>query len=328
MSLKRKQFLRLLSISAISSALFLTVSFSQNELNEKEEASPPPENIAANKACFDCHAHKHYELVSPDSSTSLTKSMSANKIINEKAFYASNHSSFYCTDCHSPEYEKYPHPLSARFEAYYNCLDCHFQDPTLKHLKFETIQKEYEQSIHPKLLGEKFSCWDCHEPHSYKLVARNADSLKRIVEYTNQICLRCHADADEFSLLTNRKRVDVLKHHDWLPNQNLHFAKVRCSECHSQPSDSLLISHTILPKEKAVRKCVECHSSNSRLMASLYKFQVIQSRKEKGLAGILKNQAYIIGANRNKMFNKISIIISIIVIAGIALHAALRIIKK
>jgi len=90
----------------------------------------------------------------------------------------------------------------------------------------------------------------------------------------------------------------------------------------------LLVSHTILPKEQARRLCVECHSANSILMASLYKYEVREKRDKLGFvnASIL-NDSYVIGANRNFYLNLISIILFGCVIAGIAVHTFLRVRK-
>jgi hypothetical protein len=108
-----------------------------------------------------------------------------------------------------------------------------------------------------------------------------------------------------------------------------HFRNVRCIECHTKVNDSLLVAHRILGKEKAVKLCVECHSTNSILMASLYKYQAKEKRNELGFinASIL-NQSYVIGANRNLFLNIISLVIFGFTIIGIVIHSALRKIKQ
>jgi hypothetical protein len=117
----------------------------------------------------------------------------------------------------------------------------------------------------------------------------------------------------------------MLDQHEWLPNHMAHFKSVRCIECHAEVNDDLLVAHKILPKDKAVKKCVECHSQNSILLASLYKFQTQERRSKQGYfnAAIL-TETYVIGANRNYFLNLASIGIFGLVVIGIIAHAILR----
>jgi NAD-dependent SIR2 family protein deacetylase len=125
---------------------------------------------------------------------------------------------------------------------------------------------------------------------------------------------------------TNPKLVEV---HSWLPNQKLHFQHVRCIECHTEVVDSLMVSHDILPKEKALKKCVECHSADSRLKASLYKYQNLQTRAEDGsLNSVLANESYVIGTHQSPFLKLLSIIIFLLTAAGIMIHLIFRILKK
>ena len=156
---------------------------------------------------------------------------------------------------------------------------------------------------------------------------RNADDIEKAVLYDNNMCLSCHADFDRFMLLTDREEINVVDSHDWLPNQVAHFRSVRCIECHTAINDSILIAHKILPKTEAVKKCAECHSRDSRLMHSLYKFQVKEERKAGFANGIIINNAYVIGANQNLILNIISILVFGLVFLVILFHSILRIIK-
>jgi len=90
-----------------------------------------------------------------------------------------------------------------------------------------------------------------------------------------------------------------------------------------------MVSHNILPKEKALRLCVECHTANSLLNASLYKYKNLQARSGKGKVGIiLSNKSYVIGAYQNEVLNLLSFLIFIAVITGVVVHVFFRIIKK
>ena len=144
----------------------------------------------------------------------------------------------------------------------------------------------------------------------------------------NNICLHCHSDYDRFRLLSEREEISILETHEWLPNQTAHFRSVRCIECHTQINDSVLVAHLIRPKEMAVKGCNECHSKNSLLMSSLYKFQSREQRKDGFFNGIIMNQSYVIGANRNEYLNWLSFVIFFITVAVIAVHITFRTIKK
>jgi len=250
--------------------------------------------------------------------------MCPERIMDRKEFYNSNHKSFGCTDCHSAEYVNWPHDGALRMELQYNCLDCHGGDEMYSRFSFEEIDADYQKSVHYKLEESGFTCWKCHDPHTYKLSIRDAENVKEAILYDNQICLTCHSDYAQFKLLSDRKEMNVLNKHDWLPNQESHFRSVRCIECHTAINDSVLVSHYIVPREQAVKNCNECHSRNSMLMASLYKFQSKEQRKDGFINGIIMNQSYVIGANRNQYLNVLSLIIFGIVILIIGTHIFFR----
>jgi hypothetical protein len=209
-------------------------------------------------------------------------------------------------------------------EQKYNCIDCHGGDEKFARYHFEEIDSEYQQSTHFKLENEGFTCWKCHDPHTYKISVRNATNLKSTIAYDNAICLNCHSDYSRFALLSEKEEIDIIEKHEWLPNQASHFANVRCIECHAKSNGNIPVPHMLMPKEQAVRKCNECHSQNSILMASLYKYESKEQRQDGFLNGIILNSSYVIGANRNEYLNILSLIIFVVVIAIIAFHIVLR----
>ena len=146
--------------------------------------------------------------------------------------------------------------------------------------------------------------------------------------YNNEMCLNCHNDVKRFHTLSDSTKKQLVQIHEWLPNQAAHFRSVRCIECHTQINDSVLVAHLIRPKEMAVKGCNECHSKNSLLMSSLYKFQSREQRKDGFFNGIIMNQSYVIGANRNEYLNWLSFVIFFITVAVIAVHITFRTIKK
>ena len=281
-----------------------------------------------NNRCFKCHGQEKYEYTNESLGRQIKDLMCTERIIRKKEFYASNHKSFSCTDCHSEEYLKFPHSGELRMEQKYNCIDCHGGDEKFAKYHFEEIESEYKKSTHFKMEDDGFSCWKCHNPHTYKISVRNTNNLKETIAYDNAICLNCHSDYSRFQLLSEKAEINIIKQHDWLPNQASHFANVRCIECHTKINNNIAVSHQIRPKAEAVRLCNECHSKNSILMASLYKFESKEQRRDGFFNGIILNVSYVIGANRNEYLNLISLIIFIGVMIVIGAHIAFRIRNK
>lgn len=278
-----------------------------------------------NEACFTCHGEVKYMLVDEEGGRSATKRMAPSKIVNRDKFYASEHQSFACTDCHSYELTTFPHSMDTRFEEKLLCMDCHGYDESFAQYHFEDIEAEFSESIHNIA---DFDCWSCHDPHSYKAFMRNADDLAEAILFDNSMCLRCHADFDRFAQKTDREEIIIVESHDWLPNQTAHFASVRCIECHTEINDTILIAHKILPQSEAVQNCTECHSKDSRLMHTLYKFERMEGKKAGFLNGIMINNSYVIGANQNVWLNRLSFLIFGLTLLVIAFHTYLRIKKS
>lgn len=281
-----------------------------------------------NERCFKCHGQSKYEYSNETLGRQVKERMFSERIVKRELFYDSNHKSFSCTDCHSEEYLKFPHAGELRMEQKYTCIDCHGGDEKYAQYHFEEIETEFQKSVHFKMEEEGFSCWKCHNPHSYKISVRNSDNLKVTIAYDNAICLNCHSNFDNFQLLTDKEEISIIQKHEWLPNQAAHFKSVRCIECHTKINDSINVSHTILPKAEAVKLCNECHSQNSILMASLYKFESKAQRRDGFFNGIILNQSYVIGANRNEYLNLLSLILFVVVLGIIGIHILFRIRKN
>lgn len=281
-----------------------------------------------NERCFKCHGQSRYEYTNSNLGRQVRDLMCSEMIIKREDFYNSNHRSFSCTDCHSEQYVHFPHAGALRMEQKLICIDCHGGDEKYARYHFEEIESEYKQSVHYKLETDGFTCWSCHNPHTYRISVRNAYNLKQTIAYDNAICLNCHSDFKRFQLLTDRAEINLISKHEWLPNQTAHFANVRCIECHSRINNKIPVAHLILPKSEAVKLCNECHSQNSMLMASLYKFASKEQRRGGFFNGIILNESYVIGANRNEYLNVLSAIIFAGVLAVIVLHIVFRIRKN
>ena len=278
-----------------------------------------------NQRCFKCHGQARYEYSNEKLGKNVRALMSNERLIRKEDFYRSNHKSFSCTDCHSAEYVNFPHSGELRMEPKLNCIDCHGGDETYH---FDAIAEEYTKSTHFKLEEEGFSCYSCHDPHTYRISKRNTANLRETIAYDNAICLSCHSDYNKFQVLTDRAEINILQKHDWLPNQAAHMSSVRCIECHTQINENIPVAHLIKPETEAVKRCNECHSQNSMLMASLYKFESKEKRKDGFFNGIILNQSYVIGANRNEYLNLLSLLIFGGMLVVIGVHIFFRIRKE
>jgi hypothetical protein len=289
----------------------------------------PVEHSENNTKCFNCHGGPTYTYYNDVVEREVTKRMNPYFIIDSVLYYDQNHNSFECIDCHSYDYRKFPHDNELRMEPMANCLDCHEGDDATAAYKFENIQVEFLESVHSTKHSDEFTCWMCHNPHTYKINARTNENIKETIVYDNNICLSCHADINKYQLISSKVNPNVIEKHDWLPNQIAHFANVRCIECHTHTTDSVMVAHQIQTKDKAVKKCVECHSKNSMLMASLYKFKAEENRKKFGfLNSAALGDTYIIGANRNTYLNNLSLLIFGGVLLLILIHVIFRIKTK
>jgi len=310
----------------IQRLIYLSVFFFVISLVPKLSAQTYYDN-AEEHQCLKCHSSQTYTFFNTLMEYEEKKLMNPYYIIDSVGLKSGVHSVFDCTDCHSYEYTDYPHRAGIKLEPLPTCLDCHAGSES--DFQFERIQEEFQKSVHYEVYGDNFTCAKCHDQHTYRPVARTSENVSEIVQFNNQMCLTCHGDVKSFMLVSGKENPEIRDVHEWLPNQELHFENVRCIECHTEVQEGLMVSHNILKKEEAVRNCVECHSENSRLKASLYKYQNLQQRAEDGtFSVIISNESYVIGAQQIPILRTLSFIILGLVLAGIALHITFRIIKK
>ncbi|MBI9068940.1 MAG: cytochrome c3 family protein [Salinivirgaceae bacterium] len=304
---------------------FLSVIF--NNLYAQNEPVPLSED---NLKCASCHGSKYYSFTNPLTEETNRKRMNPFFIIDTARYVSGVHRSFSCSDCHSYDYNSYPHPSELKLEPKFSCIDCHGGDETFAKYQFDKIEEDVNNSAHRNAFGTQFKCEMCHDLHTYRPVARDEHSkIKHIVVQDNQMCLNCHNDLSKYQVLTDHNKPELLTTHSWLPNQELHFLNVRCIECHTPTDDTIMVSHRILPKDQAVHLCSDCHSTNSILRDKLYKYAAQQSRSDNGYYNsVILNEAYVIGANRNKYLNIISLLFFGAALLGISIHIIFRIIKK
>ncbi len=321
----------LVLLSALAFTWLKTSDSAPLETSTAEEIKPVKvdlskfTNAEENEKCFRCHGQTKYSYMTSDSSKTVTKRMYTELVMDRDIFYVSNHREFKCTDCHSEDYGTFPHPNELRMEAIATCIDCHGGDEKYAKFQFEKIESEFLASAHSEKHSEDFTCWMCHDAHEYRINARTNENLKETITYDNMICLNCHGDVRNYQLLTTKAKPNILQKHEWLPNQVSHFTNVRCIECHTRNNDTLEVAHHVVPKEEAVRKCESCHSKNSILYASLYKYQVSEKIEKEGLVkGLLLGDTTTIGPDKNNTLNIISLVIFGMTLLFIIIHAAFR----
>jgi hypothetical protein len=300
--------------------LFISPVFAQGKQVELTETAI---------GCLKCHSQKEYSFKNQAVGDTEKKQMNPQFRIDSLQYILSVHGGFSCDDCHTPDYATYPHNIELKKEYLNTCQDCHAGDKTYAHFQFDEIDLQAGKSIHAKRMGDAFKCEICHNPHTTRLVANSGRySLHELVEYSNNLCLNCHDNESRYHQFTDSLKPDIHEIHEWLPNQALHFKHVRCIECHTPKSDTLKVTHLILPKEEALKGCVECHSDNGFLEKKLFKYISKEKMMNNSITASARNNLYIIGINKNQFLTKVSLIIFGFAMTGILLHIFARLIKR
>jgi hypothetical protein len=275
--------------------------------------------INQEQLCLDCHLNNENKSKYASRLVEFSKSIHATALRKGKKEAAG------CIDCHGT------HELQKAAEAGSRispmnvpslCGKCHI-----------AISHEYESSVHGVSLKkgniESPGCSYCHGEHNInampevppRVFEETHISHSTVVRNKMVYCVACHSDEEQmkkFGLQT------VAKAHSWLPAQSAHWETVRCIDCHSSYVPPNL-SHNILPPEKTIKKCEECHNKNSILMSKLYQHDKQASREKFGfINGTLLSNAYVIGSTKNVLMDSLSLIIFSVTIGGVFLHGFLR----
>ncbi len=286
-----------------------------------DSAGPTPEMLEkirkANEECFSCHSQAGVQHP-PKEGMDLKKLAGLTK--DPEAFKGSDHQRLACTKCHNEGYDEHPHAAGAK-DATSTCSDCHSK-------KADRVEKQFEKSVHAKNLADKFTCTTCHNPHVMRIAEKLGDPSK-IVQQDNRVCLSCHDSDEKFAKFAPEKKsrplIDDI--HEWLPNTRLHWKAVRCVECHTPAVGAgEPLSHEIVNKDKAEKKCVACHTGNSALKTRLYRHLVKDEQQKYGFVNsVVLANSYVIGATRNPTVDTLMIGLAALTLLGVLAHAALRI---
>jgi hypothetical protein len=282
-------------------------------------------NRKANAACYTCHSAAGIKKP-PRAGLDLSKLMDSR--VEPEIFTPSDHGVMDCRQCHSRGYDDFPHSVTGKSETS-PCTECH----AAKSLRLEP---QFNASVHAKNKGlkEKFTCNTCHNAH-VNIVQKRLKDPAKIVAQDNHGCLECHnsdtmfgkfAPDNEKTPGTRKMRPDIDQIHDWLPNTKLHWNAVRCIECHTpEVAEGKMLSHEILNKEKAEKKCLSCHSANSSLKTRLYRHMAMDEQQRYGFTNsVILSNSYVIGATRHPLLDAIVVGLVILTLVGVLLHGAIR----
>lgn len=282
-------------------------------------------NRKANEACFECHqASAVARPPKPDLDLSKLKASR----VEPSLFSPSDHGVMDCRQCHGRGYDAFPHAETGKQETS-PCTECHAA-------KVLRLEPQFNASVHAKDKGlkQRFSCNTCHDVHDNVLGARLKDP-SRIVQQDNHGCLSCHNDDRQFARFApdgdktpgvKKPRPDIDAIHAWLPNAALHWKAVRCVECHTpEVAAGKMLSHEILPKDKAEKRCLACHSADSSLKTRLYRHLVKDEQQRLGFTNsVILSSSYVIGATRHPLLDKVLIGALLATVAGVLLHGLVR----
>lgn len=273
--------------------------------------------VEKDQECLRCHSMK--TLAYQDPITGGVRDLS----IDPQAMMRSEHRALTCRQCHGPGFDAYPHFDEARRERL-ECLECHKDNNNFPREYFKSIEKSFHRSIHFQSLPEAFSCFSCHNPHTFHALANvSADELTSQVAKDNSICLKCHELSPSTGKLSGEPPRALIESHAWLPEVKRHWGSVRCVECHTQGVRDR--NHFILGREYAVRACDACHSRNSILTSKLYLYRVAEERNKMGFShSVVMNDAYIIGMARNPWLDWGGLGLIVMTFLGVSGHALAR----
>ncbi len=303
-------------------------AFAQEKTTDKPAGKIAPDLLAkiraSNNECFACHSADGLKQFPKEHVSEAEAAKLLTFLHDPKVFEASNHGLMECKQCHGSGYNEFPHTANAK-ENLSPCEECHA-------VKVMRVEKQFSASVHARNLQDKFTCTTCHNPHADLIASKLIDPHK-IVAQDNRICLDCHDSDLQFAKFApedkqtalKKKRPDIDSIHDWLPNTRVHWQAVRCVECHTPAAKTL--SHEIVGKEKAERKCLACHSADSSLKTRLYRHLVKEEQERLGFVNsVILSHSYVLGATRHPVLDTLILGAFGVMIIGLLAHGIGRLI--
>lgn len=270
-----------------------------------------------NGGCLRCHGM-------PNLSYRDEKSGGLVKLaVNPAAFAASEHGKLTCAKCHEGEYQEYPHEEGTPAPT---CVTCHKDEPRFKKYRFDKITHQFEKSIHAQLPGVAFDCFSCHDPHTLTSTSQAPDTAT-LVRRSNAPCLECHGPEGVALRGADPTKASLAERHHWLPKLELHWAAVRCVDCHTPDAGTSL--HAINRADASRRECTTCHAQDSLLLGKLYRHKVLTQREQAGFVNsVALNDAYIIGMTRNRILDGFGLLAMGGTLVGVLAHGLGRFIAS
>ena len=218
----------------------------------------------ANASCMSCHGDPSIKM-----KWKTDRGRKLQLYVDPIEYRNSVHGTQQCQSCHIGKNEKAfdaaPHQFKDKASVK-ECSSCHGK-------YFDDIYDQTKASYHYKAIvekGKEFSCTSCHDVHVFRLPSRTED-IPANIEQANKACIRCHSDLRGYEKLTDKKLLDQDMSHWFLPNKKQHFAAVRCVDCHGLQEGAVV--HSIAPVEDLKPNCSRCHSEDTAITSSLYKYR-------------------------------------------------------
>ena len=193
-----------------------------------EETQREYEYLEENEGCLKCHGHTYFYYYNDWVERDIKERMNPYYIVDSAQFYVSNHWNFRCVDCHSEDYQEFPHAGELRMEPIYECLDCHGA-----HLEEQTAT----------------DCFRCHQTHQPLQIVPSG-------YLPASFCRVCHQEAARNLAETNTNHVGI---NCVSCHKGQHPSTPACQDCHGLPHSQVIHSKH--------QNCLECHVDAHRLIS-------------------------------------------------------------
>ncbi|MCF8259404.1 MAG: cytochrome c3 family protein [Melioribacteraceae bacterium] len=188
-----------------------------------------------NSNCLRCHGMK--TLSKRIENTGGIKNLAVNKTL----FDESHHGELVCTDCHSSDFESFPHPKESYEE--FDCEDCHDNELDVKGVQLGKVSEAVNNSVHKEL---EFKCSTCHDPHTMAIKTSLNPKTTKLISANNQVCFDCHISDNEYQQKAELR--DLLIVHNWTDLNSTKKQNIECISCHADQTNTISI-HKIFSKK-------------------------------------------------------------------------------
>jgi len=264
---------------------------------------------AQTRACLSCHGD-------PELKAQTERGKTLNLLVERSAYGVGTHGALPCAACHfglegEASFTKQPHALDQRKV---DCKSCHIE-------RLAPEVTAFDASAHMQKTDGKFTCVNCHNPHSQSQSGKKPEYMAAVTKY-NQTCLSCHANPERFSQLTTTPLNLTGMEHSFMTKFQAHKENVLCVDCHSAMGQGALgaAPHQIVEKSQALRNCSSCHRDMDSLIVTRV---AVRDGNADALGG-----SYIPGNKTPGPLDRIGGWALMGVLAAVLLHSAARLLGK